>query len=105
MRFGWVGYYHLHVTNTGSTFWPYLDYACRGGFASDNNPEHYTVFPASLLQECEALCVAAAVCKGFEFSLGRCEVWHREPYHLKRTEGVNCFQLRSARKEPTEPRI
>ena len=49
--------------------------------AGDNHPSHYDVVSVQTLQECQEKCVEAAICVGIEYSLGRCEVWHR-------TEGI-----------------
>ena len=51
--------------------------ACRGGSKSDNSPNHYEVHAASSLDECKAICITYANCKGVEYSPGRCEVWTR----------------------------
>ena len=57
------------------------DRACRGKNSGDNHPSHYDVVSVQTLQECQEKCVEAPICVGIEYSLGRCEVWHR-------TEGI-----------------
>ena len=57
------------------------DRACRGQNSGDNHPSHYDVVSVQTLQECQEKCVEAPICVGIEYSLGRCEVWHR-------TEGI-----------------
>ena len=54
-----------------------VDRACRGGSKTDNSPNHYEVHSAASVDECKAVCMAVAGCKGIEYSAGRCEVWTR----------------------------
>lgn len=74
MRYGWAGSFHLQKEYSSNR---YLSYACRGNDPADTDPSYYTVASTALIQDCRARCVAAPVCRGFEFTNGRCEIWNR----------------------------
>ncbi|CAK9066876.1 Uncharacterized protein SCF082_LOCUS33950 [Durusdinium trenchii] len=69
-RYGWPGKYLIPV-NGG------LNQACRGPNGRNSNA-YYVVEPVKHMEDCRARCVAAKVCKGVEFSKGRCEIWHTD---------------------------
>ena len=75
------------------------DRACRGKNAGDNHPSHYDVVSVQTLQECQEKCVEAPICVGIEYSLGRCEVWHRTAgiEASIELEGFSCQRYRSQR--------
>ncbi|CAJ1427609.1 unnamed protein product, partial [Effrenium voratum] len=57
--------------------------ACRGAHPGDTWDAYFQVYgttgssKARSLDECKALCVGIAECKGIEYREGRCEVWTR----------------------------
>ncbi|CAJ1387558.1 unnamed protein product [Effrenium voratum] len=50
---------------------------CRGASATDNSMAYYEVVSTRSVQNCTSECRAKTNCQGFEFSLGRCELWIR----------------------------
>jgi len=51
--------------------------ACRGADENDNNADYYEVTYADSLRECQFKCSSNEECVGIEYSVGRCEIWHR----------------------------
>jgi len=52
--------------------------ACRGAHGNDNNAGYYVVKSAYSLRECQFKCSQREECRGIEYSMGRCEIWHRD---------------------------
>lgn len=84
MRFGWLGF---HLQAGGNR-------ACRGRYAGDNADSNYRLYSVKSFEECRAMCVAARICEGFEFSGARCEVWIQPINAVSSGElsGVNCYK-------------
>jgi len=55
--------------------------SCQGNDYDDNSSAHYDVYAGvESLESCKTKCLESglAYCKGIEYSVNRCEVWHRE---------------------------
>ncbi|CAE7509865.1 unnamed protein product [Symbiodinium natans] len=85
-RFGWPTMYLQPVDGGDGR-------ACRGDRVTDNQPEYYTVTKTKFLEDCKARCAAAPVCKGIEFSLGRCEIWLRPIHATSSLQGFSCLRF------------
>ncbi|CAE7212169.1 unnamed protein product [Symbiodinium natans] len=72
------------------------DSACRGNSTNDSSPSHYSVVPQRItsIEDCKALCVQDASCKGIEYSFGRCEIWTRPEgiFATKQIDGFSCMR-------------
>eukprot|EP00438_Fugacium_kawagutii_P001670 Skav205381 [mRNA] locus=scaffold277:133735:135689:+ [translate_table: standard] len=88
LRYGWPGKYLIPV-NGG------LDQACRGPDGK-NSDSFYVVEAVRHMEDCRARCVAAPICKGVEFSEGRCEIWTSEVATTEAKVGFECLRY-----EPT----
>ena len=68
-----------------------LNQACRGpdGINSDS---FYVIEAVRHMEDCRARCVAAPICKGVEFSKGRCEIWHSEVVTTEAKVGFECLR-------------
>lgn len=84
MRFGWAAK-HLVPVDGG------VGRACRGSTSNDNQPSYYRIMDAETLQACQAMCTAAPLCYGIEFSSGRCEIWVERIGASVPIEGFACF--------------
>ncbi|OLQ05742.1 hypothetical protein AK812_SmicGene11042 [Symbiodinium microadriaticum] len=84
LRFGWPGRY-LNPMNGG------VDQACRAAGGKNSN-SYYVVQKAQNMEDCRARCVAAALCRGVEYSLGRCEIWHVEVAASVPLRGFTCLR-------------
>ena len=71
LRYGWPGKF-LNPVNGG------LDQACRGA-GGQNSAGFYVVEAVRHMEDCRARCVAAPICKGLEFSKGRCDLVASHP--------------------------
>lgn len=83
-RYGWPGKFLIPV-NGG------LDQACRGPDRK-NCESFYSVEAVRHMEDCRARCVAAPICKGLEFSKGRCEIWHSEVATSVTRAGYECLR-------------
>ena len=88
LRFGWATQ-SLTPLDGGS------DRACRGDHPTHNLNSFYSVSEADVLEDCKAQCSAAMLCFGIEFSLGRCEIWHRPVQAVAVRSGFSCFAFPS----------
>lgn len=68
LRYGWPGKY-LNPVNGG------LNQACRGPDGKNSDTYYVVERGVRHMEDCRARCVAAKICKGVEFSKGRCEIW------------------------------
>ncbi|CAJ1389755.1 unnamed protein product, partial [Effrenium voratum] len=84
LRYGWPGKF-LNPVNGG------LDQACRGA-GGQNSAGFYVVEAVRHMEDCRARCVAAPICKGLEFSKGRCEIWHSEVVTSEAKAGFECLR-------------
>lgn len=84
LRYGWPGKYLIPV-NGG------LNQACRGPDGK-NSQSFYVVEAARHMEDCRARCVAAKLCRGVEYSKGRCEIWHEEVATTKSLTGFECLR-------------
>lgn len=83
------------TTGTGDDFEPVteaMDQACRGATHSDNSADYFQITSSQILDQCKAACRAMPhhLCKGIEYSQGRCELWTR-PEGIGATKGVTGF--------------
>ncbi|CAJ1455881.1 unnamed protein product, partial [Effrenium voratum] len=88
LRYGWPGKF-LNPVNGG------LDQACRGA-GGQNSAGFYVVEAVRHMEDCRARCVAAPICKGLEFSKGRCEIWHSEVVTSEAKAGFECLRYEQA---------
>lgn len=84
LRYGWPGKYLIPV-NGG------LNQACRGPDGK-NSASFYVVEAVRHMEDCRARCVAARLCKGVEYSKGRCEIWHSEVATTEARTGFECLR-------------
>ena len=84
LRYGWPGKFLIPL-NGG------LDQACRGP-GGKNSESFYSVEAVRHMEDCRARCVAASICKGLEFSKGRCEIWHSEIATTASRAGYECLR-------------
>eukprot|EP00438_Fugacium_kawagutii_P014818 Skav234792 [mRNA] locus=scaffold69:127365:137294:+ [translate_table: standard] len=85
LRYGWPGKYLIPV-NGG------LDQACRGPDGKNSDSYYVVERFVSHMEDCRARCVAAKICKGVEFSKGRCEIWTTDIVTTKAIAGFECLR-------------
>ncbi|CAE7883050.1 unnamed protein product, partial [Symbiodinium necroappetens] len=70
------------------------DAACRGSHASDNNPANYFLAGGTSIEDCKQSCREEPLCKGIEYSSGRCEVWTKPEgiQAVKSLGGFTCLR-------------
>eukprot|EP00931_Biecheleriopsis_adriatica_P026138 TRINITY_DN1592_c0_g1_i1.p1 TRINITY_DN1592_c0_g1~~TRINITY_DN1592_c0_g1_i1.p1 ORF type:complete len:311 (+),score=33.98 TRINITY_DN1592_c0_g1_i1:54-986(+) len=102
-RYGWPAWF-LQPMEGGS------GRACRGEHAHDKSNSYFVNSTVGNLEDCRALCVAADVCRGLQFSAfargsGRCEIWKRAIGASRNRSGHIClrFEPPSASTIPTQP--
>ena len=91
LRYGWPGKYLIPVTGG-------LNQACRGP-DGQNSESFYVVEAVRHMEDCRARCVASKICRGVEYSKGRCEIWHSEVATTEPKTGFECLRY----EPPTEP--
>lgn len=84
LRFGWPGKYLIPVTGG-------LNQACRGP-GGQNSESFYVVEAVRHMEDCRARCVASKICRGVEYSKGRCEIWHSEIATTESKTGFECLR-------------
>eukprot|EP00930_Biecheleria_cincta_P049706 TRINITY_DN34902_c0_g1_i1.p1 TRINITY_DN34902_c0_g1~~TRINITY_DN34902_c0_g1_i1.p1 ORF type:complete len:291 (-),score=53.54 TRINITY_DN34902_c0_g1_i1:152-1024(-) len=91
-RYGWPAWY-LQPMEGGT------DKACRGEHPNDKSTSYFVNSTVRNLEDCRALCVAADVCRGLQFSMfademhGRCEIWRRAIKATKDQSGATCLRF------------
>eukprot|EP00435_Cladocopium_sp_Y103_P029642 s863_g7.t1 len=84
LRYGWPGKYLIPVTGG-------LNRACRGP-DGQNSESFYVVEAVRHMEDCRARCVASNICRGVEYSKGRCEIWHSEVATTETKTGFECLR-------------
>lgn len=97
LRYGWPALY-LQPIDGG------VHRGCRGDHSNDKSESYFVKSVVRNLEDCRALCVAADVCRGLQFSMyadeshGRCEIWKRAIEATKELQGTTCLRY-----EPPAP--
>lgn len=91
LRYGWPALY-LQPIDGG------VDRGCRGDHPNDKSRSYFVKSVVRNLEDCRALCVAADVCRGLQFSMyadeshGRCEIWKRAIEATREQQGTTCLR-------------